>query len=202
MATKAEREAAAQRAEEERLRGEKERAQGSADLAAHNAAQSALSDKERAAAEEKAREEAERVAKEEAARAAAEQEEAARLAAEIEREASRLAAEAKADEEDGAGKEDVARLPGLRILKAGTKFRLNGDEVVAPVDLPMILQNGESEQHFASLLARDPENFRLNEGLLRLQYNPMNGTPLPLEAQRLRPEDMTPSERALFNIKD
>jgi hypothetical protein len=176
MATRAEKEAAKLKQDEEAKRVEAERAKGTADLAAHNQAQSQLSDKERAAADQKAREEADKAAAEESKRATAAQKEASKKVAELP--------------------------PGTRVFKAGTKFQLNGEDVVAATDVAMVVQNGDHEQHVASLLARDPENHRINESLLRLQYNPMNGTPLALSAQRLSPEEMTPSERAVFGIKD
>lgn len=90
--------------------------------------------------------------------------------------------------------------PDARLFKAGTVVHLNGEACTLPVDLPLVVPGGADEQHVASVLARDPQNFALNSDLLRLVYNPMNGTPLPLSGQRLTLEEMSPQERVLFDV--
>jgi hypothetical protein len=191
----------------EQARKEQQQREGAAALDKAKKEEAAKSDEQRAAEEEEARLQNEAKQKEEAERAAAAQkaadDELARIAAE---------AEARAEEERLAAAEGgvshvsdddlKARLfalsPDARLLKAGTTVHLNGEACTLPVDLPLVMPRGADEQHFASILARDPANLALNSDLLRLVYNPMNGTPLPLDQQRLTLEEMTDAELALF----
>jgi hypothetical protein len=112
------------------------------------------------------------------------------------------AAEAKqAEAERKSAEKSVKGLPpNTRLLKVGTIFDFHGEEAVLAADAPFTIPHADSEQHFASVLAKNPYNLALNSGSLRLVYNPMNGTPLPLSSQRLAPEEMTPEERSLFGL--
>lgn len=89
-----------------------------------------------------------------------------------------------------------------RLLAPGTVLHLNGVPVSLFEDVHVTAAGFENEQHFAAVLAADPKNLALNADSLRLRYNPMNGTPLPLEDQKLKPEEMNDAERAYFNVKD
>jgi hypothetical protein len=124
-------------------------------------------------------------------------------AAEAQKLAGERAAEdvAAAEAERKAAEKAVKGLPpNTRLLKAGTVLHLHGEEVELALDTPVMGAHLADEQHFASLLARDGRNLALNSQALRLVYSPMNGTPLPLASQRLKPEEMTEQERAVFGL--
>jgi hypothetical protein len=193
----------------ERQRIEQERRAGDAALAQARSDDATKTDEQKAAEAEEARLQQEAVRQEEADRAAAEQkaadEELARVDAELQARAEAAWAAAEADDrEEDLDRHLAERLaelsPNARLLKAGTIVHLNGEQCEFPVDLPLIIPHGADEQTFASILARDPRNFALNADLLRLVYNQMNGTPLPLASQRLKPEDMTDQERSIFGL--
>lgn len=181
----------------ERVRVERERQEGARALEQAKADDAAKTDEQRAAEEELARQQQEEAANAEAARVEAEQKTAEELREQIEREAAEKAA-AETDSADG-GYLFSSKLPAdTRIHKAGTVVHINGEPAVLPVDCPLVIEGAADEQRWASVLARDPKNFAINSDRLRLVYNPMNGTPLPLDGQRLALEDMTEQERALF----
>jgi len=184
----------------ERVRVEKERREGEAALQQARADEAAKTEKQRDAEEEQARREQEEKAAAELARVEEEQ----RLAAEKMQHLQDLnkTRETAGDEpydEAAQLRRALAELSAdARLLKAGTVIHLNGEAGRLPVDLPIVIDGAADEQYFASILARDPVNLRLNADLLRLVYNPMNGTPLPLSSQRLSLEEMTEQERNLF----
>jgi flagellar biosynthesis GTPase FlhF len=182
----------------------RQRAAGNDALNQAKADDAAKSDEQKAAEEEEARVAQEAAAAEEAERAAAEQHaaeaELARLAEEAAAQAkAERQASAKDDESVDFGEAIVPALPpDARLLKAGTIVHLNGVECMLPFDAALVIPHAADEQQFASVLARDPANFALNSERLRLVYSQMNGSPLPLGSQRLKLEEMTDQERALF----
>jgi hypothetical protein len=207
--TKAERDEAQQRQEAEAQRIAKERAQGAAALDQAKADEAAKTDEQKAAEEELARQQQEEAARIEADRVAAEQRAADEALERAQQDAAEEDARRQEEDRDPAtlSHEDFEQirerfqLPAdTRILKAGTILLLNGEPAACPVDIPIVIAGAANEQVFASVLARDAGNFGLNADRLRLVYNPMNGTPLPLGGQRLTPEEMTEQERALFGL--
>ena len=166
-----------QKQQEEARRIQEERAQGTANLEAHNAAEVVKSDEERAADDKLAQEQQEEAAAAERERAEAEQKKAGEVEAQIPEE---------------------AQDPNIRAVAGGTKVLLNGVECEVVGDAVLKSEGFASEQHYASVLAHDPKNFALNAPRLRLVYNPMNATPAPLDEQRLSLEEMTEAEAAIF----
>jgi hypothetical protein len=178
----------------EKAQVEQQRRDGAKALDQERANEAAKTDDEKVAEEELAKQLREAAAQKESERVASEQ----RAADELR---NRIEAAAREQAAQEAENEVPFKLPAdARIVKAGTVVLLNGELCTCPVDLPLVIPGAAEEQQFASVLARDPGNFALNSDLLRLVYNPMNGTPLPLSSQRLSPEEMTHQERAVFGL--
>ncbi len=197
-----------QKQETEAARIEKQRREGTAALDKARADEAVKTDEEKTSQAELAQQQQEATAKEETDRVTADQKGAAEKLEQIAKEAkANKEAERVAAEEKGAAEElsereaadaELALPSDTRLLKAGTVLHLNDEPAVLPVDGAVVIAGAADEQRFASILARDPANFALNADRLRLVYNPMNGTPLPADAQRLTFEEMTEQERAVF----
>jgi hypothetical protein len=167
----------------ERARVDQQRREGDAALRQARAEEAAKTDQQRVAEEEQARQQREEAEQRERDRVAAEQKAA-------DEKLERIRREAEKEQEDLP--------PNVRLLAPGTVLHLNGEACVLPFGGAVELAGGADEQYFASILARDSKNMATNADLLRLVYSPMNGAPLPLSSQRLKLEEMTEQERALF----
>lgn len=179
-------EAEAKRQEEER-RKQKQHEEGARALNEAEMRDATKSDEEKAAEEELAERQREEARQAELERAEAEQRAADEELAKT--------GETNAPEEIGA----TMPVPtDARVLTEGTGLLLNGFPVEVVGNAVVRGGSFANEQQYAAVLSNDPKNFALNAPRLRLVYSPMNGSLAPLDEQRLKLEEMTEAEAALF----